>query len=495
MENRGIGVVNRLAGSRATWAALFLALAFALKFTSFGDLNRHADESFYFLIGQRMHDGLLPYVDMWDRKPFGLFFIFYLISGISFSVLSYQIVASLFAAATAFVIAIIAARWSSPRGGVIAGIAYLLVIGPFEGNTGQAPDFYMLPIALAGLLLVIEADALGEGRAGWRLWAAMVLCGVAITIKHTALFEAVFFGLFTLWMLLRGGVKKTRVARIALACMALGAFPTLVIAAFYWQAGFWPEFWHAMVLSNFVKAEHSGEGWRLVNILVRAALILPLGVLGLSSRQLDPQPRIFVIGWLVAAAIGMVAMRNFYIHYTVPLVAPLAIATGLLLARHTLWRPFLASLVLYAMLWNTLDWSERRRESNRTMTQIATVIGELDGGGGLLVYDAPPYLYAVTGKAFLSPLVFPHHLNHGIERNVSHIDTDAEIDRVLSRGPGVIVMARFPRNYPVNRYSRQKVLEYVRSTCGETRKITMKEAGKAVPIMIFGRCQAGSLEH
>ena len=42
----------------------------------FGDPAGEPDEQLYSLIGARMLHGALPYVDLWDRKPFGLFLLF-----------------------------------------------------------------------------------------------------------------------------------------------------------------------------------------------------------------------------------------------------------------------------------------------------------------------------------------------------------------------------------------------------------------------------------
>ena len=67
----------------------------------FGDTNYFNDEYFYFQAGMRMHDGLLPYVDIWDRKGPGLFLTYWLTAFFSRSVIAYQPAALLSAAATA----------------------------------------------------------------------------------------------------------------------------------------------------------------------------------------------------------------------------------------------------------------------------------------------------------------------------------------------------------------------------------------------------------
>lgn len=470
------------------WLAFYILVAMAMKASTFGDLNRHVDETFYFLVGQRMHEGLLPYVDVWDRKPLGLFLIYYLVAGISTSVLSYQIAACVFTGATACFIALTARRWSNPRGGLLAGLAYLLLLGPFEGNIGQAPDFYNLFVAAAAWLLAGDLDRLDRGRVGWRVWLAMILCGLAITIKQTTLFESLVFGFWILAALGRAGVPWPRIAIVAAICGAIGALPTLAIAAFYWQVGHWHEFWHAMVISNLAKGRVDGEAWRTVGILMRGWILIGCAVFGIWAHPARRQ-RAFLIAWIAAALIGFLSVPNFYGHYFLPVLVPLSVAAGLAFARAS-GRVIFIAYLCYALMWSTFWDVESTRESKRTMTEAARLILAHDAGRGLLVYDGTHYLYALTGKPFLSPLVFAQHLNHEVERNVSHLDTNAEIDRILARQPGVIVMTRYPTYKPVNRYTRGRVLDYVRSRCRLVGQIQISSNFAYNPHMIFGDCRS-----
>ncbi|MCB2059971.1 MAG: hypothetical protein KDE21_05655 [Novosphingobium sp.] len=474
--------------STATLAILFTLIAVALKFTTFGDTNRSADDLFYFLVGQRMHEGLLPYVDVWDRKPLGLFLIYYLIAGVSTSVLAYQIVACIFVAATAVVIARIVCEWTGWQGGLFAGLAYLVIAVIFEGAGGNAPDFYNLLIACAAFLIVREMDALAQGTVRWPIWTAMALCGLAITIKQTTLFESIFFGLYVLVTLHRAGRPLIAIARVAATCAAIGALPTLAIAACYWQLGHWREFWHAMVISNLAKAAIGGGGFRLTGILLRLAVLLPLALWGLFGAGADRRTRRFLAGWLIAALVGFLAVPNFFVHYTLPLLVPLCVAAGLVLGRHMLRLAMIVALVLYASLWYhppSRSWS---RASAEAMDKTARLIRQHDPGGGLLAFDAPSYLYALSGKRFLSPLVFPHHLSSAIENDVSHLPTHAAIDAILTQGPGVVVMARDPLIQPVNVYSRERVSAYARANCRLVEVVTLRDAGARVPFEIWGDC-------
>lgn len=469
-------------------AALFVAIPLTMKFSSFGDTNRAADDLFYFLVGQRMHEGVLPYVDVWDRKPLGLFLIYYLLAGVSKSVLFYQIAACFFAGATAFIIARIVYRWAGWTGALFAGLAYLGPAVLLEGASGQAPDFYNPLIAAAALLIASQFDDLAKGRVNWPIWSAMALCGIAITIKQTSFFEAIFFGLYILVSLFRANVSPRRIAMIGAGFAAIGALPSLTIAAFYWQAGHWPEFWQAMVTSNLTRGTVGNFGFRLVGITLRLALLLAFALWALVAACPNARIRAFLGIWLVAALIGFVAVPNAAVHYALPVLVPLSVLTGLLLGSHSRRLIMAIALALYTALWYQPASLAHSRENAAAMRNAAGLIKRHDGGGGLFVLDGPSYLYALSGKRFLTPLVFPHHLASALESNVSHLNTHAEVDRVLKGRPGVVVIAVQPYIYPANVYSRTAAKAYAEANCRQVGLMTLYDAGQRVPFQILGDC-------
>ena len=142
-----------LLGAMPPWAVLLLA-AIAVRAVAFGNPVVHVDEEFYFLTAQRMLDGALPYVDIWDRKPIGLFLI-YLPAAAFGPVLGlwiYQIMALASVVLTAMLILRLAAYAGWRKGGLVAALLYILMLGFGDGQSGQAPVFYNLITAFAMLL-------------------------------------------------------------------------------------------------------------------------------------------------------------------------------------------------------------------------------------------------------------------------------------------------------------------------------------------------------
>jgi len=130
-----------LIGRPLAQALILAGLALVLRWSSFGDPDLAADETFYQTVGIAMHHGALPYVDVWDRKPLGLFLIYWAITGISEAPLAYQLAAWACAAATAWVIARIARLWTGAQGALLAGGLYLVWLTPLFGFGGQSPVF------------------------------------------------------------------------------------------------------------------------------------------------------------------------------------------------------------------------------------------------------------------------------------------------------------------------------------------------------------------
>src|ERR1700747_3207680 len=119
-----------------------LAVALVLRAPVFGNPVIHSDEQFYLLVGDRMLHGSLPFVDIWDRKPIGLFLLFAAMRGLGGAlgndgVLAYQLCAFAAASATALVIWRLAWMIAAPVGALVASVSYLLFLSAVFCFGGQ----------------------------------------------------------------------------------------------------------------------------------------------------------------------------------------------------------------------------------------------------------------------------------------------------------------------------------------------------------------------
>lgn len=435
----------------AGWTALLmLAAALVLRLPQLGNPVEHLDDQFYLMTGRAMLEGELPYVDIWDRKPLGLFLIYAAIGLLGGGgVVQYQLVAALFAAATAFVVSRIAIRYTNPRGAALAGICYLASLAMVGGGGGQSPVFYNLFVATAALL-VLKASAAPAGALLHRhAIGAMALCGLAVFTKQTAVVEGCFFGLVllrTFWTKTR---SPARVAGAALAFAACGVAPTLAAFAVYAALGHGEAFWFANVVSIFLKGSVGSEavlnGLALILICLTAlAACAAAGLAGLGWRG-DGRPSFeatFAAGWVAAALAGFVMIPNFFDHYALPLVAPFSVAAAALFGRERRGRLWATFAILWGVVLSDFPAFTQSRVAAGDFARAEAVVSANLSGGCLYVHEGPVHLYTATGACRVTRHVFPDHLNSAPEDGATGIDADAEMRRILAARPQVIVTAR-----------------------------------------------------
>lgn len=471
------------------WAfAVLLLAALALRASTFGDPNVGGDETFYQAVGIAMHHGAVPYVDVWDRKPWGLFFLYYLITGISSAPIGYQLAATLFAAATAWVIGRIALLWTNRQGAVLAGLAYLIFLTPFQGYGGQSPVFYNLFMALAVLLALHATPTLRKGLVPASSHAAMLLAGIAITIKTTAFFEAAFVGLWCSGVLLRSPWSKHPPGRTIAIWALTGAAPVLLIAAAYALAGHWTIYWNAMVTSNFAKP----TSWpsAAIRFAIMFSRLAPLSVVAaLALPEIPDDKRRFMLLWLLAAFASVASASHFFMHYALSFLVPLSVAGAAFLDRK-----WLGPLALVAISWfalndsRVLDFAHARR-SRAAFAELTSAIRAHDDGGPLFVFDGPHQLYTMTGKPFPTPLVFAPHLSDLKEKDVSTLSTLGEVKRVLAMRPSTIVAPPQPREGPPNLETDSLVRAYFHAHCKRVARVSAPDWLNESTIDVWADCR------
>ncbi len=442
---------------RRAWLLVGLTLlvaAFAIRCCQFGNPLIQVDENFYLLVGDRMLHGALPYVDIWDRKPVGLFVLF---AGIRLlggdGILQYQIVATLFAAGTALVIARMAAPMAGLLAGTVSGIVYILLLGLLGGSGGQAPVFYTLFVAGAALatLKATTNASLTASQVRRLGGVAMGLTGVALQIKYTAVFEGVFFGVMLLLASWRTSRRLDRLALDGALWVLIALTPTLAALAYY----AWIGQAQAFIYANFLSiGERSGAstGEVLERLAKTAsALALPTLAIGLTlilkPWRAFPQGGAtfgFVMAWLGAATAGYLLFGTYFTHYALPLTAPMAAACApLFVYRRGRGRlGWIAAAVLliagtsaYAV---TIRKLQARRGAQQEMVALVQAIRPRLTNC-LYVWNGDSILYHLTGSCLPTRYPFPGHLNLLREQGAVGVDQAQEVRRILAGKPHVIV--------------------------------------------------------
>lgn len=428
-----------------SFAKCLLILLAVTLFTRIGDFNNplsHVDDQFYLFTGNAMLHGQLPYVDVWDRKPIGLFLIYAAIAALGGdSAIVYHLVGASAVLATGLVIFALAKRFTTPAGGVRAGIAYIVLMPTIGGGGGQSPVFYNLLIALAALLTF---DGFVQGARRWpRALGAMTLVGLAIQIKPTTVFEGAFFGLLFLVAEWRASHRPGAVGTLAIAMIITAITPTALAFGAYALIGHAQEMWFATVVSIFLRtplswAERLGDVPQMLLFLTVPALAVLSALVTLYRRTRWSNLSIFLIGWIAAALIGFVSVPNFFNHYALPLILPMTVAMAALLADRRDGLMFAAMIAILPILFEAPSPAavlHNREGFDRTAAFVKSRLH----GGCLYIYYGPTQFYTATNACHVSPYVFPDHLETAVEATALPVSPEVEIDRILASAPTVIM--------------------------------------------------------
>lgn len=482
---------------RALAMLLLAATTIIVRAPNFGHPSFHIDEQFYLLVGQEILDGAMPYVDIWDRKPLGLFLIYAAMAALgSTGIETYQAFAAVSVFSTATVIALSARLAAGPVAALSTGILYIVMLEPLAGGGGQAPIFYNLPVAFA-FFMVLRAQQASLRSALWGGAAAMLACGLAIFMKPTALFESASFGLMLLWLLAAKGQSRKHGLVTAFVFALLCIAPTALSFLLYSLAGHGAEIWFATVESNLLKAPLQGQAaWRpFAHLFAVSFPFVAVAVAGLALspwRGLSAQARQVRLTalWLVGALAGFLSVPNFFDHYALPLVAPLALAALPLFQRGIAGILAWSTPVVYALLVTGFPaYSKTERAISESAELAATVKVHLRGGC-LYIFDGPPYLYDLAGACRLTRYVFPEHLNLARESNAIGVDTAAEMRRILAARPSVVVRTAAPQVGPPNAVTTRLLSEALLAQYKMVARVPYQSLGRTIKLEVWARTRS-----
>lgn len=407
---------------------LLVVAALLLRALDLGNPVIHVDEEFYFVTARAMAHGALPYVDVWDRKPVGLFLLYMPAAMLPWhwGILAYQLMAGASAVTTAWGIARMADRAGWARGATAAGVAYLIWLDLLGGVGGQAPVFFNLLSAGAGTL------ALGDRRRAGV--AAMALVGLALQVKYSVVFEGVALGLYLLWRHWRGWVSASGHAALLVAVALL---PTLAAWGSYVALGQGAAFVYANFTSIFARV---ADPWpeQLANAATLVLIVSPLVAMAFAGEGATTVRR-FLRCWFAVALAGVAVFGSWFDHYGLPVLVPgCACAAGFF--AQTRWRRLgpiiLGVAAAIGVARVTID--RHNRGNGGQLAALEDAIGR--GPGCLYVYSGETMLYPATGRCSATRWLFPSHLTRAREARAVGTDQAREVRRILATGPAVIVM-------------------------------------------------------
>ncbi|MBE1724394.1 ArnT family glycosyltransferase [Bombella apis] len=428
--------------------SLLFVMAILTRFMVFGNPFIFADEEFYMLVGGRMLHGELPYVDIWDRKPIGIFLLYELFHLFGpYRIWAYQAIALLSAWATS-ILCMKVARLIAPVGGALcAGCLYLVWIANSQGCGGQTPIFYNLLVVWA--ILLVARFMAGQARLTLFQTGAgvMLLFGIALQLKTSVVFEGIYVGLFLMGLTYRQGGTLKQVMGHAIIWCGLALVPTLAVMLFYALDGHFQEWWFANTVSIFLKKPipaASLHQW-LHNVywcLVMLGILLGTTVLRFLFKKQTAhcQPlSLFLGGWAWTAFAGFALFNTFTKHYSLPLYPAFFITAAPLWAS-----PFSRLWLVLLLVWGGIRTYDTEKKINRAsdLSTLRQAVSRLSSPVGCVFnYDTPDILLDSVPYCHLTRFPFSAHLSTDTERNALGIDPVQETEAILAQKPLYILLS------------------------------------------------------
>jgi hypothetical protein len=483
---------DALVANRAALFFVLLAFAGLLRCINLGDWNYEVDDQYFSLVGHRMLAGDVLYVDIFDRKGPALYLTYMILAGIWGSVVSYQLAGTLCVSLAAYGIARIATLLTGTQEGFIAGAIYCAFMVAYGGANGQTPVFYNPLMVACAWCIITRLDLLRAGKIDSRVMMGFACAGLALAFKMSAAIEGCYFGLFVLALMFRSGVPlRKALAKGVLLCL-LGLLPILGAAAWYLAIGYFPEFWQALVTSNFDRTyppaeERFARTLIFVKYMAAPSLLAIWGWLLIRQRGEAGAETVFVFGWLITAVLAVLVFPTIYTHYLLPILPPICIcAAG---ALHDVRKGLpLAVAISAAFVWSSGELNIAQRAESRAVSErLVSYVRQETPNHRLLVWGFPSYLYVLAGAKPPSVLAFPPHLFDAPEAGSSGHDEVAEVRKILAQRPDAIVVQEPLPAGPVNLRTTALVDAYLRS-CRRVRTFTLFAHSGPQVQHVYSRC-------
>lgn len=306
------------------------------------------DQALFAYIGRALRQGRTLYVDLWDVKPPGIFWMYSLATLLPGEHRGLRLFDLAYTFATMTALYLLGRHLWGRAQGTIAALLYGVVYGTASGywNMAQPDSFAALPV-VGAVLLWRPAE---RGRPLIRAVAAGVLFGLAFQFRSVvALFPAVLVAR-ALWPLSRDQARRALpligalsagfvlMQAVTFAFLAVGGavdeylYAQLRFARHYAALG-GPYAWDRLTWDNYLGGLRGATMWFVGSRLLLTAPALPALVWGGVLRA-DRGVRLTAL--LLAAALAGVAIQaKFFIyhwHLTLPFLALLAGWTA-----HELW--------------------------------------------------------------------------------------------------------------------------------------------------------------
>jgi 4-amino-4-deoxy-L-arabinose transferase-like glycosyltransferase len=416
------------------------------------------DEQFYSYVATGMLDGQVPYVDVWDRKPVGLFLLYEAAHALlGRGAFAYLAMANLFACIGAWLAYRIAALLADRRTGWVAALLYLLAMTVF-GCRGAQSELLFTPFCLAMMYLAMVYP--GSLRA---MLVAMLLGGVALQIKYTA---APFCAVFAMFVLLED-YRRQRSVPVVLgrACLyaLAGLAPTIVIGAWYAAAGYWDDFVYANFVSIFERKTSIGRFHPKTLTVIAPFLLMIASGLWAWARlgQTYPRRACALVVVMTFGALASIYFPSNVLAYYYAFLGPFAVLLAVPFYDLRQRAGWFGAGVLVAALVVIGNFPGSIAAGRADVVQFRALVDRVKAGGAertLYVFSGPTATYAATDTRPQAKYPFPFHSAEYMEHGAVGRPQEQIVGEFLAKRP-MFILARSDRSIYATSFTAPIVLE------------------------------------
>lgn len=340
--------------STLIWLVAIFSLTWLLRMNFWGQ-PFEMDEGLHAYMGWGMLQGLVPFKDMYNTKPPGIYALHTLLFLMAEpTALNIKVFASLYTLVTATAVFFVARKLAGDTAGLMAALLFgIFSSGPnIQGGGVNSEVFMILPYTLAAHSLI---KAVQTGRSGAYLLAG-IWTGVACTIKQVA---GVIFFWVAGYLLVHLWLEKEKPKRVRVLANGIWVFlgsilPWLPFLLYFYAHDALGDFYYWMVNANL---KYIGDGYqelpnfslflgRMKNVLSENGLLWILALLGIAWQWqklrgpagMEPKNGSRVEDWLIwmlmstwplFSFVGVMLGGRFFSHYYIQLIPTLAVPGGI----------------------------------------------------------------------------------------------------------------------------------------------------------------------
>jgi 4-amino-4-deoxy-L-arabinose transferase-like glycosyltransferase len=488
------------------------------------------DEGVYGYMGWGIHQGLIPYKDMYTTKPPGMWLIlsslFLLVEP---TALNIQVFASVVTVGTVLAVFAVVRKIADQQAGLMAALLYgIFSSGPnIQGGGVNSEVFMVLPYTLAAYS-VVRAVETGERR-HYLLFG--LFTGLACTFKQVAVVNLFWVALYLSFRIgqARDWDMRTHAATDGLWVAAGAMLPWLPFVIYFFFNDALGKFYFWVVSSNL---SYIGDGYQKLptftiflrsfkSVLSENSLLWLLALAGIAwcwektELQRNDGASYAPLSWQKTASglmaiwplfsmVGIGLGGRFFAHYYIQIIPPLAVLGGLGLRSLTCTirtqgvdffrRPtvivvtgvFAWSLFLFVVTdvpiyfkYDVIQISQRQYDS--PVFAVTRFIGKYIRGHTqkddfVYVWAVNPEINFYALRRSPSPILVHHNLHHFTW------DPYEEVTQSLQRTPPKYIVALQPL------FLFPALQEYVQRNCKTETTADLDKLKQLVPFEIY-RCE------